>query len=234
MQKNDFHGPATLCVAKEAGLDDDTAKAIAWADWYTDCTSLTQVKWPHQMFINNPGPTFHFADPEKIREYLYLILTDPTATPIAIGIALHTLQDTYAHKGFFGYCTKKNNTQPWLQYWPHYGHTGEGHTPDNVDAIWWDGRIRKTIVNRERFSDALYETYRILGGTSDRTVWESNSTAHAILTSKYFDYDGRGEAWVKSAGFPGLKFKDINKEMLAKYGTAFKAAAKRQKLFFQS
>ena len=229
MQKNDFHGPATLCVAKEAGLDDDTAKAIAWADWYTDCTRLTQVKWPHQMFFNNPGPYFHFADCEKIREYLRAdtVLNDD----IALGIALHTLQDTYAHKGFFGYCTRKNNTQPWLQYWPHYGHTGEGHTPDNVDAIWWDGRIRKTIVNRERFSQALFETYRILGGTKPIYKWSTNSTAYAILWDESLDYNARADEWVKAAKVVRPKQKN---EMLAKYGTAFKAAAKRQKLFFQS
>ena len=229
MQKNDFHGPATLCVAKEAGLDDDTAKAIAWADWYTDCTRLTQVKFPYiNMWLNNPGPAFHFADGDDIRQYLYLILTDPTATPIAIGIALHTLQDTYAHKGFFGYCTRKNNTQPWLQYWPHYGHTGEGHTPDNVDAIWWDGRIKKTIVNRVRFSDALYETYQILGGEYGREAWNNNSKADAILRDESLDYNVRADEWVKAAKVVRPKQKN---EMLAKYGPAFKAAAKRQRRF---
>ena len=59
-----FHGAATLCVAKEAGVEDETAKAIAWACWYVDETRLTQVKFPYtSMFWNNPGPAKWNAGP---------------------------------------------------------------------------------------------------------------------------------------------------------------------------
>ena len=225
-----FHGAATLCVAKEAGLDDETAKAIAWACWYVDETRLTQVKFPWtNMIWNNPGPAFHFADPGKIRQYLRkdIYLDDE----IDIGIALHTLQDTYAHKGFFGYCTAKNNTQPWLQWYPHYGHCGEGHTPDNVDATWWDGRVQETIVNRARFSDALWETYKILGGKRHRPDFLVNSDADAILWDVSLDHDARGVEWLKAAGFPSLDFRAESKTMWKRYGKEFKAAAKRQREF---
>ena len=227
-----FHGAATLCVAKEAGVEDETAKAIAWACWYVDETRLTQVKFPYtNMFWNNPGPAFHFAEPGKIWRWIHY--TQDITDSITTGIALHTLQDTYAHKGFFGYCTAKNNTQPWLQWYPHYGHCGEGHTPDNVDATWWDGRIQKTIVNRVRFSDALWETCKILGGFIDRMEWETNSKTGSILWDKSLDHDARGLEWLKAAGFPGLDFRAESKAMWKRYGKEFKAAAKRQKEFLK-
>ena len=238
MCQKDIHFAATLCVAVEAGLDKETALLVAWANQQVDETALTQVKWLRQMFINSPGRYFHFIpgdDPDRPtmttpNSAIIQHLVKAVPHPVALGMAVHGLLDSYAHQNFYGHCTQLNNTQPWLNKWygwRHYGHTGEGHAPDNVDAVWWDGRIGENVQNRVRFTAAMRQTYLALGGGCDE--WVDNSSAILILCDTSLDYEGRKAAWVETAGFPGLRFSDIQAEYSKKYSGLFKQAAAEQK-----
>jgi RHS repeat-associated protein len=55
---------------------------------------------------------------------------------IRLGIALHSLADSYSHEGFVGYLNTSVNDRPNQQWWnfidwpPDIGHADAGHTPD--------------------------------------------------------------------------------------------------------
>lgn len=229
MCQKDVHFGATLAVAKEAGISKDTARLIAWSNYQTDCTWLTT-----NHLFSKAGRYYHFlpgdGDDRLVTTENCTIakeLIKQAETPIQLGIALHSFQDTFSHRNFSGTYSRKNNTQPWAQFWPHYGHCAVFKSPDIANATWFDGRLADSYVsNIPRFTRALAETYRALGGTGI-AGWKTSSVILKVLYEQ--DYETRKRKWSVLAGTNGLRFSHIKDDMWAAYKKDWLKAAKRQR-----
>lgn len=80
-----------------------------------------------------------------------------------LGIALHTLVDTYSHQGFSGYEEDVNSVYFWKAPYrsliPDIGHADVLNAPDEIETVWSDHRQqvgKKTIDNKIRAQEALY------------------------------------------------------------------------------
>lgn len=240
MQEGDFHRWATCAVAKEAGLCDSSALLVAWANAQTDvCKGFgfhTQVGLNY--LWSKAGLYFHFIPGDitmvvKANSNLVQqVVARAQSDYIALGIALHALQDSYAHQGFKGLCHRANNTQSWAQWWPHYGHTAVLKSPDIVNAEWFDGRINQTVSNRARFKLAMGATYQALGG---QKVSEFMMHSPAIRVLYGVDeYAERKRRWAAVAGMEDIKWADVQKEYWTTYGDLFKEAARKQAVFVRA
>lgn len=247
MQKdNHYHAILALCI--RAGYSPDEARIVAFSNYQTDCTALTQVKRPWQLWINNPGRFFHFvegksgvveANSDRVRD---LVLNIPVlvdngisyaATPdrlIALGIALHAFQDSYSHAGFVGRLDKRNEmglkTSWWRRAIPHYGHTQMGLHPDRCEVTWTDTRTGEVRVNAEIFTDCMFELFNLIKPAALMVVIADITDVCLVQ-----DYDERKAIWAMQAKMPDIRFSAIQADMWKQHGKAFKAAAKRQKEF---
>ncbi len=237
MCQRDIHYYATLALCVRAGYSAAESRLIAWSNFQTDCWSGTQVKWPWQILWPNPGPYFHFVeDGSKSRQQGQVEPGGPTVrwlvaqarTPVELGIALHSYQDSYSHEGFVGRISRRNEmglTKRWL---PPYGHTQLMKIPDRCECQWTDSRTGKDIKNCKRFGDALRGTSSLLMlDPSSGPGWSYPVGIGIVLLDK--DYDRRKRRWAAFAGMPDIRFSGIQAEMWSNHKKEFKAAAARQK-----
>lgn len=80
----------------------------------------------------------------------------------ALGIALHTYADTWAHQGFTAFEEDCNKVISWETAYraivPNIGHADIGNLCDIVDESWQDYRLpkgKRRVINFDRFIDAL-------------------------------------------------------------------------------
>ena len=237
MQK-DFHFYATLALAINSGRGYEESLAIAWANQFTDeCNSRsrgirTQIPfyggWIWKSTQRNVIIPFHFPPGKKFvvvensliaRDLIY-----NADNPIALGIALHTLQDTYSHQNFTGWSEEFNSCFTWKNLWralvPNIGHSDMGVLPDIADASWYDPRTKKIIHNRTRATRCLTATNNFLGG----------DLPEDFLDALIFDYDGRKNKWLKTTG-RYVRYSKIKEVLWLKYMKEFRAAATVQRDF---
>ncbi len=73
--------------------------------------------------------------------------------PYRIGIALHTVADTWSHQDFTGLREEWNAVYPWYNVFkslvPNIGHAEAGHSPDVISEPWIDYRIGKELVDNK-------------------------------------------------------------------------------------
>lgn len=230
--QRDLHFNATLALCVRAGYEPEEAKLIAWANYQTDCWRGSQVKWNS---FCNPGPYFHFVQKlfPRVQANSSIVqdLVKNAKTPIQLGIALHTFQDSYSHAGFVGRMDKRNVMGLGRGYWllPPYGHTQMLKQPDRCEVTWTDTRTGEVKNNRLVFKDALLETAKLL--ELDATDFKLQSIVGGVWNHSY---DSRKQIWAAQAGMPDIRFSKIKGEYWKRYGKEFKAAAKRQKKFLQS
>src|SRR3990167_6285483 len=237
----DIHGYSTLAIAKSAGYSDEDAVLLAWSNTETD--KSLQVNWRNVIW-SNLGLYFHFlpGDPKDLvvrvdSELSRQIIGDEAICSlppaplgvIALGIALHGLQDTYSHNGWVGKFSRHNVLPAWShdKFTPSlpfpYGHSPKGREPDIANATWYDPRTNSRIVNIERVEAALDATAVAVGGNRVCAIDEI-----AVIFRRIQDYEARKQALRELVGLPDLRFSDIRREMLAKYGKEYRQAAANQ------
>jgi len=101
------HYSLTLQWARKAGFSSDVAHRIAAADQGIDDNSDTDA-WD-----KDGGPEYHFSSHTEALSKLNGVLS-----PEELGIALHRLQDSYAHAGY---------------KWETFGHIRDKVRPDQYD-----------------------------------------------------------------------------------------------------
>lgn len=80
----------------------------------------------------------------------------------AIGIALHTFADTWAHQNWIGAVHPFNQADPDSAL-PPLGHAQALRQPDLYEQVWTDRRLIEPVVeNRGRFTEAARKIYRYL------------------------------------------------------------------------
>lgn len=234
MQQGDLHGPAVMALCVRAKYSKEESLLIAWASWMTDESSITQVKWPWQMFWNNPGPYYHFiasrsgvveANSERVRA-----LVKYADTPIRLGMALHAFMDSYSHAGYVGRMSKINIMGLGKGYWffPPYGHTQMLRHPDRAEVTWFDTRTGELRQNHNIFREALAATAGLL-----KVNIRIDQIEDILKVTRIANYDARKLAWAKLAGMPDIRFSQVQKEFWPKHKPEFKAAAVRQRKFLK-
>jgi len=116
--------------------------------------------------------------------------------PYQIGIAIHTLADTWSHQNFSGMREDWNAVFPWYDIFkalvPNIGHAEVGHLPDIISESWTDYRFgTKKIDNRKRALEAAEAIYAPLQKLSKKgPPWaEVEADVSKMVNTK--DYDGR-------------------------------------------
>ena len=246
MAQKDIHAYGTLAIAKAAGYSDEDALLLAWSNTETD--KSLQVTWRNVIW-SNLGLYFHFVpsnpkdlicrpDSELCKRIIASVAVSKPQTwrhymaqdLIALGIALHSVvQDPYFHNGWTGKFSRHNVLPAWAndKFTPSlpfpYGHSPKGREPDIANATWYDPRTNSRIVNIERVEAALDATAVALGGNRVCVIDEI-----AVIFRRIQDYEARKQALRELVGLPDLRFSDIRREMLAKYGKEYRQAAANQ------
>ena len=117
-----------------------------------------------------------------------------SGNPYQVGIALHTMADTWSHQNFSGMQEEWNAVYPWYNvfksFLPNIGHAEAGHSPDVISEPWIDYRIGKTpISNKQRAYDAVREMYIALQAHSRKgTPWQAVQSAfQGIIDEDSYD-----------------------------------------------
>jgi len=137
-----------------------------------------------------------------------------SANPYRIGIALHTLADTWSHQNFSGMQEDWNAVYPWYNIFksivPNIGHAEAGHSPDVISETWIDYRIGKTsISNKQRAFDATRVMYQSLQAHSGKgTPWNDMKTEFQGI----IDEVGYDERINRIGKLMGGKIPDYNKD----------------------
>jgi hypothetical protein len=140
--------------------------------------------------------------------------------PLRLGIALHTLQDTYSHQGFSGWREDRNSCYVWyapLSAIPNVGHAEMRTAPDVVSEVWTDPRGEKTKVkNSDRAMKAAARTFQVLaqwnGTTNAAASWRAlkPSVRQAFTTS---DYDKRKSKIMALGGDNKTRFSSVSRSL---------------------
>lgn len=210
MQK-DFHYYVTYALAKKAGRD---AETIAWANQFTDEMKHARLygiqtqsgligNWFDHQIQRTVLIPFHFVPGDNL-ERLWNVtqnsrlvnnIIDDAKGPIELGIALHSLQDTYSHQNFSGWNEENNECIPWLSNLiPPIGHAQVRTDPDEINKKWEDPRTGRKIDNRKRALKAAQRTFEIFGGKWSKIKIEFE----AIFAIR--SYDERKKTLIKISG----------------------------------
>lgn len=235
--QRDVHFYMTLACAKQARYHH--LVEVAWSNYQVDCckgfdwhTQVNAFTW----LWSRAGLYYHFlpgaserivVEDSSLAQELIKLATNP----FELGIALHSLQDTFSHQGFTGTLSKINDCftweKPWYAILPNYGHTDMCKLPDMAGAVWTDPRNGEIVYNPIR---------------AERCI---KATARSFPQGHYVDigclcepleesYDERKRMWSEMAGFPDLKFGEIKDKFWKKYKLKFIKAANRQKRIVKS
>jgi hypothetical protein len=252
MQK-DFHFYVTYALARKAGYTTREAAKIAWADEYTDALTDESVyqlqtqcgklgRWYDPQIQVTVIVPFHFIpgddeewpwkttqDSPRMRDLL--AAAERSRDLCRLGVALHSLQDTFSHQGFSGWMEDRNSCYPWYYLksaLPNVGHTEMLALPDMVDRIWPDPRTNKRINNRVRAMGAAKATFESLlrarEGGAGTAEWRAlEPKLRAIF--KMEDYDGRKEKLRRLSGEPDVDFKKTDTRIGKRMRDSFIEAA---------
>jgi RHS repeat-associated protein len=172
LYEKDFHFYAVYYLARAAGFAPPDARLLAWSSQYVDDYEHTQpvtpffgtlaafhflspvsVSWltPAKAYGNHGEPcceAFRVVRQEPVKPMNQIARENLTRAVqskslIAVGIALHSWADTFAHAGFTAEMFDRRNARPgfgWEPSDPFYyravgelaetGHSAAGHTPD--------------------------------------------------------------------------------------------------------
>lgn len=254
MQK-DVHYYLTYALALKSGLNENDSKLVAWADQYTDelmepdvfeiqtqCGPLGDwydVKTQYTVLI-----PFHFM-PGDDYEWKWKTTENCTRANslvknaiknndlLQLGIALHTLQDTFSHQGFSGWREDNNSCYKWYNLSsisPNIGHAEMRYQPDDAAMIWVDPRdkSKKEIDNTERVIKAAKVTFKYLCNFSDNLQWKSIwKEISPLLTAslKELNYDNRKKKFNTISGVKAPRYKKITGSMQRNHKNEFTSAA---------
>ena len=153
------------------------------------------------------------ATPNSTNTREVLAVALESKNPYRIGIALHTLADTWSHQNFSGMQEDWNSVYPWYNVFksivPNIGHAEAGHSPDVISENWTDHRLgNASICNAQRAYDAAKTMYTALQSYSKKgTPWTDVQGAfQKIMDEK--DYDKR---IAKISKLTGDSIPDYNK-----------------------
>jgi len=229
--QKDIHYSATAEIARLAGWSVKERQLLAWADMGTDIWQ--QVHW-YDLLWSRLGEDFHFirapgravvaGGPAFLRQYLDEISRQ--ANPIALGILLHGLQDTFSHARFIGRFSRQNQMPIFARGGQFalpfaYGHCSVGLLPDVVNANWVDTRFDLQVCNYEVAMDCLEWTAAIL--SDDETII-TVVTEEILLKDE--SYTARKRRLESRAGVP--RFSYCAESLYDKYKADFRRAAKEQ------
>lgn len=253
MQK-DIHFYLTYALARKIRIDDQVAQKIAWADYFTDELTSTDLygiqtqsdiigNWSDRQIQHSVLIPFHFI-PGRNQEYPWMTIENNSrardliesalknADPLQLGIALHGLQDTFSHQSFSGWMEKLNNCYPWYYIQcaiPNVGHSEMHVIPDVVNYVWTDPRTGRRIDNKKRAMGAAKETFSFLlqfqGSGFNQNLWQNLKKE----LSKIFhlkSYDKRVDQLCKFSGTPDIDYKKIKEILLPHYRYDFIKAAR--------
>ncbi len=135
LYEKDFHFYAGYYLARSAGFPHDDACQLAWASQYVDDNPFTSpANFGRLAFNRQPLYGFHFlaasgevVTPGNLIAVLNTRRSLGTSSLISLGIALHSLADTYSHEGYTAAYDLRNRRigGPFL-----IGHADAGHYPD--------------------------------------------------------------------------------------------------------
>lgn len=254
MQK-DFHYYMTYALALKAGIENSTAKTIAWSNQFTDeltdcglggiqtqCAitgnykdrQIQQTVLCAFHFIPGDQPSIHpwmvTRDSSRAKIFIETALTIKSA--ISFGIALHTYQDTYSHEGFTGWNEKFNSCFSWDNLLggliENVGHADMRTLPDIVSAVWTDPRNDREIINANKFRDAARNTCIFLKkfkGGEEGNILQISADLEPFWKIK--SYDERKDWLIKWAGIIE-KYNDIKEDMRSHYESDFISGARNQ------
>jgi len=243
MQK-DLHWCATNALAQKAGIKE--AELIAWSDCFTDKLRETRLhgirtqasalsNWADKQIQRTVLVPFHFIPGNSLEtphmvtanSRLANIIVEDANSPIELGIALHSLQDTYSHQGFTGWQEKFNRCYSWVDprsLPPAIGHAEMIKVPDIISQVWTDPRTGQTIDNKSRAFACLKKTYEVLCNYAEK---ECNWDDIAIQFKAWVairDYDERKKT------FNVRRFSEVNNEYDTYVADFERAAAKQLSL----
>jgi len=259
MQK-DVHFYVTYALARSAAIKAQEAKEIAWADQYTDDLTDAELygiqtqceilgNWRHRQMQLSVLVPFHFIpggtaksewpwmvteNNERATALVQAALTqEDRLKRLSLGIALHTLQDTFSHQGFSGWDEEKNSCYPWYYVQsaiPNVGHAEMLVVPDVVDRKWVDPRTDQGVNNQERAQRAARATFRWLaecaGLAEPGAQWTKNRLDQKLR--RIFaetNYDERKKQLRLLAGNPRLRYSKVSESLRDKHAAAFQCAA---------
>lgn len=247
MQK-DFHFYVTYLLATRAGIAEATAQKIAWACQFTDelqdpgshdiqTQSGLLGNWLDRQIQLTVLIAFHFM-PGDDSEWVVRrnssrarkLINSAAGDSIQLGIALHTLQDTFSHEGFSGWREPVNACFPWYDirgFPPSVGHAEMIVVPDIISQTWTDPRTGKVHNNRAMALDAARVTYGCLRKFSNANP-DSWGGIEPELASAFFVscYDDRKQAIIDLCQDGGIRYSGVHQRLLPKYRNAFVMAAK--------
>jgi len=228
MQK-DIHFYLTYALARKCGIPAETAERIAWADQHTDemtkadlhgiqTQSAVLGNWGDRQVQLSVLVPFHFlpgddgwaVEPNSARAQA---LVKQAKNPIELGIALHTLQDTFSHQGFSGWQEKLNSCFPWWyiqSLTPNIGHAEMGVVPDVVNYVWTDPRTGEIIDNKIRAESCASATFRHLfefAGRPKGVHWPA--IADEIEPTFHLSYDDRKRELRRIGGNHTISYKNL-------------------------
>jgi len=152
--------------------------------------------------------------------------------PLRLGIALHTLQDTFSHETFSGWQEDLNSCFPWYfvkSALPNVGHAELRVVPDVVNYVWTDPRDGRRVDNKCRAMAAARATFDFLAEFFDAgnatSVWaklEPRLREVFALDS----YDERKQRLRELSGSKTLRCSKLGERLTEQHGAAFIRAAR--------
>jgi RHS repeat-associated protein len=257
LYEKDIHFYAVYYLARKAGFAREQAEQIAWASQRVDekvpghestCPDLGCLWQRHYVWV--PGylndealKAYHFVSPNGSAEVVtennpevqrVVSQARQSGDLMRLGIAMHTLADSYSHAGFVGYSSDVNDT-PVTSPRPDIGHGDAGHEPD-----WPYVDPPKALRALEAMYRALFEAaggrgedwYSVLHELQSYVPWPlSFSTVPAIL-SLHDEEPGRSELWkklIETRLGEKVTFETVDKPRGHKWQKAFDQAARAQR-----
>jgi len=263
MSQKDIHYYATSALAVKAGFSRDDAQLIAWSNQYTDELTKAELHgirtqcgklddWYDRTVQSDVLVPFHFLPGDKPEIHKWMVTPNcklarkiiseavKSTNLIRLGIALHSLQDTFTHQNFTGWQEKFNAC-----YWfsilpiplPNVGHTDMGIMPDIVSAEWTDPRNNRKVYNISRGKRSLEQTYKWLCETNKSSydpVWLAEElrdfwrkrTPKGLMQKR--TYDERKKWLIDWTDGKIKRFNDITDNMQFIFKDGFYEAARTQ------
>jgi len=252
MQK-DVHYYLSLSLAVRSGISLQEAKLIAWADQFTDELTETELdgtqtqsailgNWSDRQIQNTVIVPFHFVpgeDPQNRRivtagsDNVIKLLAEAVKekNPFGLGIALHSMQDSFSHQGFSGWNEPANSCWPWYYLKsgiPNIGHAELGPVPDIANAVWTDPRTSEQINNNGRVFSAALITYQWLRKYANRDNDIETMERDIEDALDIEDYDNRKLEFLLMAKNDSVKrYSEISEQYRFSYHDEFIDAARR-------
>ncbi len=248
MQK-DFHFYVTYLLALRAGIDVNIARKIAWACQFTDelqdtgshgiqtQSGLLGNWWDRQIQLT-VLVAFHFipggnsgwvVKPNSSRAKRLVELA--MDNDIQLGIALHSLQDTFSHDGFSGWHESVNSCFSWYSirgFPPSIGHAEMIVVPDIISQVWTDPRTSRIRDNKVIALNAARITYCRLqeyGGVASISWNDIEPELAAVFSIN--DYDDRKLAIMDLCRGEDIRYTGLCRDFLPVYQDDFVTAARK-------